>query len=151
MHERCAKLAQWASIRALAIFMMAAAGLLVATPFLVQSFESLLGLAPGLAVIVSFLLVVVLTHRRRFGAALVASSAAIGSMLALAGACLFPRLVPSSTDLAYSLTAFNNSSTPGTLTAMLVIALIGMPIVIAYTIYVHWVFRGKVKEGEAEY
>jgi len=53
-------------------------------------------------------------------------------------------MVPSSLDLAYSLTVYNASSTPRTLATMLVIALVGMPIVLAYTILIYRVFKGKV-------
>ena len=53
-------------------------------------------------------------------------------------------MVPSSLDLANSLTVYNASSTPRTLTVMLVIALVGMPIVIAYSAYIYRVFAGKV-------
>ena len=135
----------------LALFLATMAASLAAWHFLSAALTSPLSLALGALAAVSLIAVAILARRKRFGSALVASSTAIGSMLALAGACLFPRLVPSSIDLAYSLTAYSSSSTQGTLTAMLVIALIGMPIVIAYTIYVHWVFRGKVTGGEADY
>ena len=36
------------------------------------------------------------------------------------------------------------TSTPATLSAMLIIALIGMPLVIGYTVFIYRVFRGKV-------
>ena len=39
----------------------------------------------------------------------------------------------------------NASSSKLTLTVMLIIALVGMPFVIGYTIYVYRAFRGKVK------
>ena len=68
----------------------------------------------------------------------------IALMILLVALSLFPRLVPSSIDLASSLTIYNASSTPRTLTAMLIIALIGMPIVIGYTIFIYRVFKGKV-------
>ena len=58
-----------------------------------------------------------------------------------AGRC--PRLVPTRPDLAASLTVYNASSTPYTLRVMLVIALIGMPFVIAYTAIIYRAFRGK--------
>ena len=45
----------------------------------------------------------------------------------------------------------NASSTPLTLKSMLVIALVGMPIVIAYTIFIYRVFKGKVELTEASY
>ncbi len=75
----------------------------------------------------------------------------IASMIGLSAVSLFPRLVPSVTDLAYSLTIRNASSTPATLTVMLVIALIGMPIVIGYTFFIYRVFKGKVELTEASY
>lgn len=87
----------------------------------------------------------------KYHVAFLASSTAIVSMVGLAGVSLFPRLVPSSIDLAYSLTAYNASSTPRTLTAMLVIAVIGMPLVIGYTVFIYRVFRGRVILGEASY
>ncbi len=74
----------------------------------------------------------------------IASSITIASVIGLAAISLFPRLVPSNIDLANSLTIYNASSTPGTLKAMLIIALIGMPIVIGYTIFIYRVFKGKV-------
>ncbi len=80
-----------------------------------------------------------------------ASSVSIASVMAIAATCLFPRMVPSSLDLANSLTIYNSSSTPRTLTVMLVIALVGMPIVIAYTAYVYRVFAGKVVATQESY
>ncbi len=72
-------------------------------------------------------------------------------MLGLAAIGMFPRLVPSSIDLAYSLTIYNASSTQRTLTVMLIIALIGMPLVIAYTFYIYRVFMGKTVLTEESY
>jgi cytochrome d ubiquinol oxidase subunit II len=34
---------------------------------------------------------------------------------------------------------------------MLIIALLGMPIVIAYTISIYWIFRGKVRVSASSY
>jgi cytochrome d ubiquinol oxidase subunit II len=57
---------------------------------------------------------------------------------------LYPNLYPSSLNHAYSLTAFNSSSSPMTLKIMLVVALIFVPIVIAYQGFVYHLFREKV-------
>jgi cytochrome bd-type quinol oxidase subunit 2 len=87
---------------------------------------------------------------KTFTRAFLASAVAIASLVGLFGPSLYPRMVPSSIDLANSLTIYNASSTPRTLTVMLVIALVGMPLVIAYTAYVYRVFMGKIvvtKEG----
>jgi len=80
----------------------------------------------------------------KFGHAFISSSVMIAMMILLTALSLFPRLVPSSVDLTYSLTIYNASSSERTLTTMLIIALIGMPIVIAYTIFIYRVFKGKV-------
>jgi cytochrome d ubiquinol oxidase subunit II len=80
----------------------------------------------------------------RYGRAFLASSITIACMMGISAVGLFPRLVASSIDLSYSLTAYNASSSPATLGTMLVIALIGMPLVFAYTIFIYRVFRGKV-------
>ncbi|MGA1197397.1 MAG: cytochrome d ubiquinol oxidase subunit II [Candidatus Latescibacterota bacterium] len=76
--------------------------------------------------------------------AFIASSASIAGLIGIALTSMFPKLLPSSVDLAYSLTAYNASSTPPTLTAMLIIALIGMPLVLVYTFVIYRVFKGKV-------
>ena len=82
---------------------------------------------------------------KRFGRTFLASSVMIGCMVGLVAISLFPRLVPSSIDLANgSLTIYNSSSTQNTLQTMLIIALIGMPMVISYTIYIYRVFKGTV-------
>ena len=82
------------------------------------------------------------------GAAFLASSVAIAAQTALVGLSLYPRLVPSLTDLGYSLTIRNASSTQRTLATMFVIALIGIPIVLVYTAFIYRVFKGKVRPGE---
>ncbi|RJP69381.1 MAG: cytochrome d ubiquinol oxidase subunit II [Ignavibacteriales bacterium] len=80
----------------------------------------------------------------RFGRAFLASSVTITTMIGLAALSLFPRLVPSSINLANSLTIYNASSSEKTLFTMLIIALIGVPIVVIYTIVIYRIFRGKV-------
>ena len=79
----------------------------------------------------------------RFGRGFVASAAATLSIIALAAEGMYPRLVPARPDVANSLTIYNASSTPRTLTVMLVIALVGMPLVILYTVLIYRAFRGK--------
>lgn len=89
--------------------------------------------------------------RAQYGRAFLASSLTTLSMIALAAIGMFPRLVVSSTNLANSLTIYNAASTPRTHTVMLVIALIGMPLVLVYTVFVYSVFKGKVVLTEDSY
>jgi len=71
-------------------------------------------------------------------------------MMATFAIGLFPNMVPAH-DPANSLTIYNASSSQMTLTVMLIIALIGMPAVIGYTIWVNKVFRGKVTIDDTSY
>ena len=61
---------------------------------------------------------------------------------------LFPNLIPSTLDPAYSLTIYNSSSSLLTLKIMTAVALIMVPIVIAYKIWVYRIFRNKVTESD---
>ena len=61
---------------------------------------------------------------------------------------LFLNMVPCTNNPEWSLTVFNSSSSQRTLISMLVIALVGMPIVLGYTWFIHRVFRGKVAVSE---
>jgi cytochrome d ubiquinol oxidase subunit II len=81
--------------------------------------------------------------------AFVASCAAIVLVVATGVIGLFPDLIPSSLDPAYSLSLTNSSSSPYTLTVMTVVAAIFVPVVIAYKIWVYRIFRGPVSD-EAE-
>ncbi len=81
---------------------------------------------------------------RRFGWAFASSSLAIAGLTSTLALSAYPMLAPSSTNLDYSLTAFNASSSPLTLQTMLILALIGVPLVLGYTVYIYSVFMGKV-------
>jgi len=61
---------------------------------------------------------------------------------------LYPTMLPSTLNADYSLTAFNSASTPLTLKIMLVVALIFVPIVIAYQTWVFVLFKGKVTKED---
>ena len=61
---------------------------------------------------------------------------------------LFPNLIPSSLDPAYSLTITNSSSSQYTLAIMTAVALVLVPVVIAYKIWVYRVFRARIAERD---
>ena len=83
--------------------------------------------------------------------AFISSAATIAALVFLFGMALFPNLIVSSIDPANNLTIYNSASSQKTLGIALTIALIGMPIVLAYTAIVYWVFRGKVEIGKFSY
>lgn len=64
---------------------------------------------------------------------------------------LYPNLFPSSINSQYSLTAHNASSSPLTLKIMLIVALIFVPIVLAYQIWTYHLFKGKVTDEDLAY
>ena len=78
------------------------------------------------------------------------------SALTIVGATLFgvvglyPNLLPSSLNPAYSLTIFNSSSSPFTLKIMLGVALFFVPIVLIYQMWGYHLFKDKVTEGDLE-
>jgi len=87
----------------------------------------------------------------KLGQAFLSSAATIASLVCLFGVALFPNLVTSQPIEAHSLTIYNASSSLKTLQLMSVIALIGMPFVLAYTAVVYWTFRGEVKIDKHSY
>jgi cytochrome d ubiquinol oxidase subunit II len=83
--------------------------------------------------------------------AFLSSASAIALLMGVFGIGNFPYLLPAINDPAYGLTIYNASSSDKTLQVMLVMALIGMPVVIAYTVYIYRVFKGKVQLSEKSY
>lgn len=79
------------------------------------------------------------------------------SALAIVGATffgiagLFPAMLPSNINAAYSLTAFNASSSPLTLKIMLVVVLLFIPVVLAYQVWAYNMFRTKLSEEDLAY
>lgn len=74
------------------------------------------------------------------------SSIAIAGIILTAGFSLFPFLMPSSTDHNSSLLLWDSVSSKKTLGIMLIVTLIFLPLIIAYTSWVFRVLRGKVNE-----
>jgi cytochrome bd ubiquinol oxidase subunit II len=73
------------------------------------------------------------------------------SLMTLFGLEMYPNLVFSQPEAANSLTIHNAASSQKTLGIMLTIALIGVPVVLAYTVSIYWIFRGKVKLDKMSY
>ncbi|WP_292827965.1 cytochrome d ubiquinol oxidase subunit II [Microbacterium sp.] len=63
---------------------------------------------------------------------------------------LFPYVMPSTTDIANSLTIENASSTDYTLMIMTWAAVIFLPLVLAYQAWTYWVFRKRVTRSRIE-
>lgn len=85
-----------------------------------------------------------LVSKEKYGWAFVNSCANIFLLMALYATGMFPYLVKSSIDPAYSITIFNSSASLKTLKVLTIVALIGLPLVGAYMGWVYHIFRGKV-------
>jgi cytochrome bd ubiquinol oxidase subunit II len=90
-------------------------------------------------------------HRGKDWLAFLSSCAAMISLMALFAIDQYPNMVFSWPHPEDSLTIYNSASSPKTLGIMLIIAGIGVPIVIAYTVCIYWIFRGKVKIDRMSY
>jgi len=90
-------------------------------------------------------------HRGNDFRAFLSSCCAMVALMTLFGLEMFPHLVLSNPEVANSLTIYNAASSPKTLGIMLTIALIGVPIVLTYTVSIYWIFRGKVKLDKMSY
>jgi cytochrome d ubiquinol oxidase subunit II len=106
---------------------------------------------PWILVVVAVAAIVaikIFLNKELVGKAFIASSLAIASLIGVAAVGLFPNLVPSTIDPAYSLTVINSSNSQLTLTVMLILVAIGVPIMLIYTAYIYHCFRGKSEAGE---
>jgi cytochrome d ubiquinol oxidase subunit II len=101
-------------------------------------------LAVPLLAVASLLTIRVSTAKGKPLTAFAASCVTILLVVATGIIGLFPNLIPSSIDPISSLTIYNSSSSQYTLKIMTAVALIFVPIVIAYKIWVYRVFREKV-------
>ena len=90
-------------------------------------------------------------HHGRDGRAFLSSCMTIITLMLLFGLNLYPNLVYSLPNPENSLNIINAASSQKTLGIMLVIAAIGVPVVIAYTVCIYWIFRGKVKLDRMSY
>jgi cytochrome d ubiquinol oxidase subunit II len=80
----------------------------------------------------------------REGWAFVGSAVTIGLAVVVLFVSLYPEVMPSSIDPAYSLTTENAASTPYTLRIMTWVAVVMTPIVLMYQGWTFWVFRRRL-------
>ena len=83
-------------------------------------------------------------YRLRGALAFGGSSAGAAGIIATVGCAMFPFILPSSIDAHSSLTVWNASSSARTLGIMLVVTIVFLPIVLAYTAWAYRVMFGRV-------
>jgi cytochrome bd ubiquinol oxidase subunit II len=127
---------------------------LVATRFSTRLYDNYLKapylfLVPLVAVAALFA-IRILSAKEKMLAAFAASCLTVVAVVTTGLVGLFPALIPSSLDTAYSLTIFNSSSSPYTLKIMTIVAGIFVPIVILYKIWVYRIFRAPVTSADVQ-
>jgi cytochrome d ubiquinol oxidase subunit II len=90
-------------------------------------------------------------HRGNDWRAFLSSCAVMLTLMGLFGLEMFPNLVFSNPNPTHSLDIHNAASSPKTLGIMLAMAGIGVPVVVAYTVSIYWIFRGKVRLDQMSY
>ncbi|HPU14333.1 MAG TPA: cytochrome d ubiquinol oxidase subunit II [Aeromicrobium sp.] len=98
----------------------------------------------GALAAVAFLAGLGASLKQRDGWAFVGTALTIGLVVSMLFVGLFPDVLPSTIDAAYSLTTTNASSTPYTLKIMSWVAVFFTPIVIGYQSWSYWVFRKRI-------
>ena len=106
-----------------------------------------LSLIPIIAVI-SLLMIRVFTGKGAYGKAFLFSCLTILFVVFTGVAGLFPNLLPSNIDPASNLTIFISSSSLLTLKIMTGVALVMVPIIIVYKIWVYRIFRAPVRNED---
>lgn len=101
-----------------------------------------------LIAVASLLMIRVFAGKQEIGKAFTFSCLTIVFVVFTGVAGLFPNLLPSNIDPASSLTIFNSSSSLLTLKIMTAVALIFVPTVICYKIWVYRIFREPVREED---
>jgi len=151
VHDRAAALSPklWAGLFLAAVIFLGVTG--VATRLYENYLADPILLLIPLAAVAALLATRFFMGKGRWLAAWVSSAATIAFVTFFGLGGLFPDLFPSSLDPAYSLTAFNSSSSPLTLRIMLGVAGVMVPVVIGYQLWAYLFFRGKVKEGGVYY
>jgi cytochrome bd ubiquinol oxidase subunit II len=126
---------------------LALLALLVAT-YLATDMYARLGVDPGVVPItgmVAILLTGYFLRRKRESWAFITTAVSIAFALVTMFLIMYPRVMISSLNPAWSLTIYNASSTPYTLTIMTIVALIFVPIVLVYQGWSYWVFRKRIE------
>lgn len=132
---------------------LAAAGTVVWTLLMSAGREApLLWLVLGAGAVAALALItaVVLSRVGLDGWAFVSGAITVASAVVMLFAALFPYVMPSTIDPAFSLTIENAASTPYTLTIMSWTALVALPLVLAYQAWTYWVFRKRVTRSSIE-
>jgi cytochrome d ubiquinol oxidase subunit II len=127
--------------------------ILVIASFFYTDVNAHSGISVGIIIFIlmaSLLLVGYFLRRHRSGWAFGMMGLYIALLLVSCFLVMYPRVVISSLDPAFSLTIYSASSSPYTLRVMTIIALIFVPIVLLYQGWSYWVFRKRIGVTQKE-
>lgn len=127
------------------------AATVVASYFATDIFQRL-DISPGISALgagVAFLAGGWFLRQKRAGWAFAMTGLTIALTVVTTFRGLYPRVMVSSLNPDWSLTVTNASSSPYTLTIMTIVALIFVPIVLAYQAWNYWVFRARLSGKSA--
>ncbi|OGO25737.1 MAG: cytochrome d ubiquinol oxidase subunit II [Chloroflexi bacterium RBG_16_52_11] len=120
---------------------------LAVTTYIFTDITTKIGINPGvipIASVVVLLSTIIFINRKMEGWAFISTSFHIVLTQIAFFTLMFPRVMISSTDAAYSLTIYNASSSQYTLSVMSVVALIFIPMVLAYQGWTYYMFRKRI-------
>jgi cytochrome d ubiquinol oxidase subunit II len=121
--------------------------LLVAT-YMATDILNRLGINPGVIPftgIAAAILAGYFVRRKQMGLAFVSTMVVIAATLVTFFLLMFPDVMISTLDPAYSLTIYNSASSPYTLRIMTYVALVFVPLVLLYQGWSYWIFRKRVR------
>ena len=108
------------------------------------------GWIPALLAVVALITTGVFVKQDKSGLAFIAGSLTIVLATVMVFAGLFPRIMISTLNPEWSLTIYNASSSPYTLKVMTIVALIFVPIVLAYQIWTYTIFKKRISGDSAD-
>ena len=140
MRERAMRLAKRAGVVTIVV-----AAVFLVTMALVRSTPTSLVLSAVGAV--ALVVAVLCAARGREGRAFALMAVTIAAVVLAMFTAVFPDVMPATNDPANSLTVANASSGTYTLTVMSWVALVCIPLVLAYQAWTYWVFRKRVSRA----
>ncbi|MDO8736263.1 MAG: cytochrome d ubiquinol oxidase subunit II [Thermoleophilia bacterium] len=145
--ERSAAIAGgvWYALLAVAVVFLAATNF--ATHLYDNYRDQPLWVIVPLTAVAALLSVKVLARAGKYFASFMASCLTIMTVVFTGVIGLYPNMIPSSVDPAANLTIYNSSSSTYTLQIMTVVAVVFVPLVIAYQLWVYRIFREETGSG----
>lgn len=147
LHTRAETLAN----RLWPVVLAVGAATVIASYFATDIFQRL-GINPGISALgagAAFLAGGWFLRQKRAGWAFAMTGLTIALTVVTTFRGLYPRVMVSSLNPDWSLTVTNASSSPYTLTIMTIVALVFVPIVLAYQAWNYWVFRARLSGKSA--